>query len=214
MGSDSRASEDLEGTRSSEDKRATDYQCFPQSTYSIIIFNMMHSLRPGLYWIVSVEYKEELGLSRFSNPIYPPPPVPVVVLPPGVLPPQFIVELVENERETYLIKVQEDMIPVIRNTRGVPGPEDPQLPDPRVFAFENEPAEKWVVLHREDENIYTIERKPEYRNLAWTAPPHEEPEPLRQILLRELNVRPTDPPTFDPFQLFNFQYLGPVVPPA
>ncbi|KAI6010905.1 hypothetical protein F5J12DRAFT_891408 [Pisolithus orientalis] len=212
MGSDSRVSEDHEGTQSSEDKRATDYQCFPQSTYSTIIFNMMHRLRPGVYQIISVAYKEDLGLSRFANPIYPPPPVPVVVLPDGVLPPKFIVELVVDEPETYLIKVQEDMSPVIKNTRGVPGPEDPRLPDPRVFAFENEPAEKWVVLHREDDeddDIYTIERKPGYGNLAWTAPRREEPEPERQILLRELIVRPADPPIYDPFQLFKFQFVCP-----
>ncbi|KAI5997625.1 hypothetical protein F5J12DRAFT_914760 [Pisolithus orientalis] len=183
MGSDSRVSEDHEGTQSSEDKRVTDYQCFPQSTYSTIIFDMMHRLCPSVYQIISVAYKEDL------------------VLPDGVLPPKFIVELVIDEPETYLIKVQEDMSPVIKNTCSVPGPEDPRLLDPHVFAFKNEPAEN-------------IERKPGYGNLAWTAPWHKEPEPEHQILLCELIVKPTDPPTFDPFQLFNFQFVRPVVPPA
>lgn len=209
MGRNPRTSEDLKGTQSSEDKRATGCQWFPQSTYSTIIFNMVHRLHPGVYQIISVAYQRDLGTSRDRNVIDP---VPVVVLRVGVLPPRFIVEEVENEPETYFIKVQEDMSPVIKNTRGVPGPEEPNLPVPRVFAFENENPEKWVILHREDPEIYTIQRKPECGSLAWTAPrglPDEEPEPDRQVLLERLIIKETDPPTIDRFQLFQFQ---PVVP--
>ncbi|KAI6010941.1 hypothetical protein F5J12DRAFT_781903 [Pisolithus orientalis] len=134
MGRNPRTSEDLKGTQSSEDKRATGCS-IPACTRS----SQWHTRETSVH----------LETGNVIDP------VPVVVLRVGVLPPRFIVEEVENEPETYFIKVQEDMSPVIKNTRGVPGPEEPNLPVPRVFAFENEDPEKWVILHREDPEIYT-----------------------------------------------------------
>ncbi|KAI6139721.1 hypothetical protein BKA82DRAFT_24315 [Pisolithus tinctorius] len=148
---------------------------------------MVNELPPGQYIITSVADQENLGVSNIVPLIFPPPPIPVIVLPDGVLPPRFTIELVNGGDNTYVILVEK------RNTRGQ---------DERVFAFENEPAEEWVIIYREPQNAYTIERRG--GPLAWTAPPREQPLPERQILLNPLVVQLSEPPQFLPTQLFRF----------
>ncbi|KAI6010939.1 hypothetical protein F5J12DRAFT_891445 [Pisolithus orientalis] len=146
---------------------------------------MANELLHGQYIITSVADQENLGVSIIVPLIFPPPPIPVIVLPEGVVPPKFTIEPVNGGNNTYVILVDK------RNTRGQ---------DERVFAFENEPAEEWVIIYREPQNAYTIERRG--GPLGWTAPPREEPLPERQILLSPLIVRPSEPPQFLPSQLF------------
>ncbi|KAI6044503.1 hypothetical protein EDC04DRAFT_372379 [Pisolithus marmoratus] len=156
--------------------------------------NMVNRLPYGRYYITSLEDNRNLGVSRFVNPIYPPPPVPVIVLPQGVLPSRvFTVVPVEGGDNTYVILVER---------RLVRGDED------RVLAYENEPAEVWVIRFREHQNAYTIERRYEVERqgepLAWTAPRSDQ-EHERQVLLCPLLATKSEPPQFRPTQLFRFE---------
>ncbi|KAI6108831.1 hypothetical protein EDD16DRAFT_62378 [Pisolithus croceorrhizus] len=146
----------------------------------------------GPYHIISSANNNSLGLFLIINPPNPPPPpgpARVILLRPEVLPHQFMVEQVHGKNNTY----------VIENTRGQ---------DDRVFDFANEPAEEWVICHREFQDAYTIERRCEPERtgepLAWTAPPDDESVASRQILLRPLILEPSNPPRFPPSQLFRF----------
>lgn len=88
---ESTASEDLEDTRSSEDKMVTSCQCFLQSTCSTIIFNMANRLLP-VTW---------------PPLIYPPPPALVKVLLGRVSPPKFTVDLALRRDNTYVVMVED-----------------------------------------------------------------------------------------------------------
>lgn len=106
-----------------------------------IIFSMADKLLHGQYIITSVADNENLGVSNIPPiPIFPPPPIPVIVLPDGVLPPRFTIESVNGGNNTYVILLGK------RNTRGQ---------DERVFAVENEPAEEWIITYSELQNAYT-----------------------------------------------------------
>ncbi|KAI6000262.1 hypothetical protein EDC04DRAFT_1070382 [Pisolithus marmoratus] len=140
LGWSPRSSEEIGGARSPEDKKATNHHCFPQPSYSTTMSNMVNRLPYGRYYITSLEDNRNLGVSRFVNPIYPPPPVPVVVLPRDVMPPMFTVVPVEGGDNTYVVLVER---------RLVRGDKD------RVLAYENEPAEVWVINYREAQSAYT-----------------------------------------------------------
>ncbi|KAI5982705.1 hypothetical protein EDC04DRAFT_2915381 [Pisolithus marmoratus] len=142
--------------------------------------NMVNRLPYGRYYITSLEDNRNLGISRFVNPIYPPPPVPV-----------FTVVPVEGGENTYVILVER---------RLVRGDKD------RVLAYENEPAEVWVINYGEAQSAYTIERRCELERkgepLAWTVGDNEHEY---QVLLRTLVVKHSEPPQFRPSQLFRFE---------
>lgn len=147
-------------------------------------------LLPGQYYITSLQNNENLGVSQ-SLPVIPPPPVPVIVLPQGVLPPKFTVEVVNGGDNTYAIKVEG------RNTRGQ---------EDRVFAFADQSAEEWVILYREYDDAYTIERRGE--PIGWTV---QQPEGVedRQVVLRPIISTRSIPPHFLPAQLFRFESAEP-----
>ncbi|KAI5985205.1 hypothetical protein EDC04DRAFT_3149806 [Pisolithus marmoratus] len=133
----------------------------------------------GQYHIITLENNNYLGLP-IDLPTFLP--RPVVVLPPSIVPPPpFTVEPVDGRDNTYVILTEK------RNTRAQ---------EHCIFAFENEPAEEWVILPRESPNVHSIERRSE--SLAWTAPPPEESD--RRVHL----VQPSDP-QFLPSQLFRFE---------
>ncbi|KIO06575.1 hypothetical protein M404DRAFT_435189 [Pisolithus tinctorius Marx 270] len=106
---ESTASEDLEDTRSSEDKMVTSCQCFLQSTCSTIIFNMANRLLPGQHFVASVAGKENLSIPIVTWPplIYPPPPALVKVLLGRVSPPKFTVDLALRRDNTYVVMVED-----------------------------------------------------------------------------------------------------------
>ncbi|KAI6044499.1 hypothetical protein EDC04DRAFT_2599520 [Pisolithus marmoratus] len=148
---------------------------------------MAGRLLHGQYYITSLQNNENLGVSNIVPAIFPPPPLPVIVLPDGVLPPRFTVEPVNGGDNTYVILVER------RNTRGQ---------EDRVFAFENEPVEEWVILYRELQDAYTIERRG--GPVGWTVPQPEETE-IRQVVLRPIIATPSLPPRFLPSQLYRFE---------
>ncbi|KIK18218.1 hypothetical protein PISMIDRAFT_684407 [Pisolithus microcarpus 441] len=152
---------------------------------------MANMLLPGQYYIISLQDNEQLDVSNIIPAIFPPPPLPVIVLPREVVPPRppFTVEPVNGGDNTYVIRVAD------RNTRGQ---------ENRVFAFEDQPAEEWVIVYRELQGAYTIERRGE--PVGWTAPLPEETE-LRQVALNPLISTPSFPPRFLPRQLFRFERL-------
>ncbi|KAI6010931.1 hypothetical protein F5J12DRAFT_571133 [Pisolithus orientalis] len=147
-------------------------------------------LLPGQYYITSLQNNENLGVSQ-SLPVIPPLPVPVMILRPGVLPPEFTVEVVNGGDNTYVIKVER------RNTRGRKD---------RVFAFADQPAEEWVILYREYNGAYTIERRDQ--PVGWTV---QQPEGVedRQVVLSPVVSTRSIPPQFRPTQLFRFESAGP-----
>ncbi|KAI6108835.1 hypothetical protein EDD16DRAFT_1898485 [Pisolithus croceorrhizus] len=125
---------------------------------------------------------------------------------PNAFIPPFTVEPVNGGDNTYAIRVEN------RNTRGQ---------ENRVFAFEDQPAEEWVIVYREFQNAYTevtgsrhprvldtdtmmvsIQRRDD--PAGWTVPPLEETE-LRQVTLSPLISTPSLPLQFLPRQLFRFE---------
>lgn len=149
---------------------------------------MENKLVYGRYRITSVGRKEYLGVSRVKPDIYPPPPVPVIVVRPGVLPSEFIVVPVDVDVDTYVILDEK------RVTRDQ---------ENRVFAFENEPAEVWLIKYNKEHDAYTIEKREVVPDIyiGWTAPLPDESADPDQILLRPL-LEP------NPFQLFKFERVG------
>ncbi|KAI6001267.1 hypothetical protein EDD15DRAFT_2192914 [Pisolithus albus] len=152
---------------------------------------MANVLLHGQYYVISVQDNEQLDVSRIIPHIFPPPPLPVIVLPREVVPPKppFTIEPVNGGDNTYVIKVED------RNTRGE---------EKRVFAFEDQPAEEWVILYREGQDAYTIERRGE--PVGWTVPLPEETG-LRQVALEPIISTGSLPPQFLPRQLFRFERL-------
>ncbi|KAI5999145.1 hypothetical protein EDD15DRAFT_2239005 [Pisolithus albus] len=150
---------------------------------------MANKLVYGQYRITNVGKEEYLGVSRIRPDIYPPPPAPVVVLRRGVLPPEFTIVPVDVGANAYIILVEQR---VIRDQDG------------RVFAFENEPAEVWLIRYNDAQNAYTIERRAEvFPELytGWTAPSPDETADPDQIFLSRF-------PEPSPFQLFRFERVG------
>ncbi|KAI6124893.1 hypothetical protein EV401DRAFT_1940492 [Pisolithus croceorrhizus] len=143
----------------------------------------------GQYYIISLQDNDHLDVSNIVPAIFPPPPLPVIVLPREVVPPRppFTVEPVNGGDNTYAIRVEN------RNTRGQ---------ENRVFAFEDQPAEEWVIVYRQFQNAYTIQRRDD--PAGWTVPLPEETE-LRQVTLSPLISTRSLPPQFLPRQLFRFE---------
>lgn len=151
---------------------------------------MAEKLSPGQYLVTSLLNNDNLGVSELSLMIFPPPPAPVIVLEKGVMPPRFTVVPVDTgEPNTYVIAVRNG------STRGQ---------EDRVFSFEDEPAEVWIIIYRENHKAYTIERRggPD----GWTAPKSEEPK-LRQIVLSPVICTMSLPPQYLPSQLFKFEHV-------
>ncbi|KAI5985212.1 hypothetical protein EDC04DRAFT_2830257 [Pisolithus marmoratus] len=150
---------------------------------------MNNRLLPGQYLITCLENDDHLGLSHFVNPLPDPSPAEVILLPQGVVPPQFTVVPVDvGGTDTYVIVVENLTI------RGR---------DDRAFAFGNEPAEVWCIRYSESHNAYTITRREEPS--VWTAL-REEPEHPGQILICPLVCMPQSiPPQFHSSQLFRFE---------
>ncbi|KAI6101174.1 hypothetical protein F5141DRAFT_1137160 [Pisolithus sp. B1] len=150
---------------------------------------MANTLLHDQYYIISLQDNDYLDVSNIVPAISPPPPLPVIVLPRGVVPPRppFTVEPVNGGDNTYAIRVEN------RNTRGQ---------ENLVYAFEDQPAEEWVVIYRELQRAYTIERRGE--SVGWTVPLPEETE-LRQVTLSPLISTRSLPPQFLPRQLFRFE---------
>ncbi|KIK18190.1 hypothetical protein PISMIDRAFT_197077 [Pisolithus microcarpus 441] len=178
----------LEGTQSSENKREASRQCFSQTSHSSAVFNMVHKLYPGQYYIVSVVNDRYLGVCGDTSPTCPPPPpAPVVVLSPEYKGTKFTVEAGNFGDYTFTIRAE------YANTLGL---------GERVFALTNEPAEDWVIHYRESMEAYTIERA--FSPRTWTVPP-EEPGFDRQVLLNTLIFQPSEHgPQYLPSQLFKF----------
>ncbi|KAI5985210.1 hypothetical protein EDC04DRAFT_3098325 [Pisolithus marmoratus] len=61
---------------------------------------MNDRLLPGQYLITSLENNEHLGVSPFVNPVPDPPPAEVILLRPGVVPPQVIPILLRSYQST------------------------------------------------------------------------------------------------------------------
>ncbi|KAI6139791.1 hypothetical protein BKA82DRAFT_1001299 [Pisolithus tinctorius] len=141
------------------------------------------------YHITSVAYKQYLGDDQAGGVL---PPYPIVVLHPDILPPKFTVTK-GNEVNTYTIKVNGNMV---------------HDKDNRVVSYNDGCTTEWVIIFRRHERAYTVQRKVE-SCLAWTAPmlePNRPTNPL-QILLEPLFVRPSNPPQFNPAQLFKFEFV-------
>ncbi|KAI6009818.1 hypothetical protein PISMIDRAFT_689047 [Pisolithus microcarpus 441] len=144
--------------------------------------------RPA-YRITNVGKEEYLGVSRVVPDIFPPPPAPVVTLRRGVLPPEFTIVPVDVEANAYVILVDR------RVTRDQ---------DNCVFAFENEPAEVWLICYKEAQNAYIIEKREKFGpapSIVWTALSPDGAVHPDQILLM-----PFEEP--EPFQLFKFERVG------
>ncbi|KAI6127202.1 hypothetical protein F5141DRAFT_378975 [Pisolithus sp. B1] len=162
--------------QSSEDKRATSCECLPQPSRTTIIFNMPKELAYGRYHIASVQREEQLGVSTEPD-ISSPPPAPVVVLPRGVLPPEFTIVPVNVEANAYIILVE----------KRVTGDQEDL-----VFASTGEPAEVWLITYCEIPNAccepqkgYTIQKRDGISPfLGWTAPPRDGAQHPNQISLR------------------------------
>ncbi|KAI6108834.1 hypothetical protein EDD16DRAFT_62690 [Pisolithus croceorrhizus] len=168
---------------------------------------MAERLLPGQYYITSLQNNDNLGVSEIGPLIFPPPPAPVIVLPEGVLPPRVIfTSCVAYKDSTDPDLPQFTVVPVdtgeanayviVVNNETTRGQED------RVFAFADEPAEVWAIVHREFHNAYTIERRG--GSVGWTVPPPEERE-LRQVFLSPIIATFSLPPQFLPSQLFRFE---------
>ncbi|KAI6018550.1 hypothetical protein BKA83DRAFT_4496060 [Pisolithus microcarpus] len=119
---------------------------------------MAKNLTYGQYHITNVGKKEYLGVSNVGPYIEPPPPAPVVVLHPDILPPKFTIIPVNVEANTYVILVEKKVT---------------HDQEDRVFAFENKPAEVWLICYKEAQNAYIIEKREEFGPelfIGWTAP--------------------------------------------
>ncbi|KAI6160637.1 hypothetical protein EDD17DRAFT_1875583 [Pisolithus thermaeus] len=103
--------------------------------------------------------------------------------------PPFTVEPVDGGDSTYIIMAEK------RNTR---------CDEDGVFAFQNEPAEEWVIRCEGSQGQYIMNQRGVE---AWTALLLEGPVFEHQVLLRPLVVlplKPSEPPLFFPSQPLRF----------
>ncbi|KAI5999146.1 hypothetical protein EDD15DRAFT_2193834 [Pisolithus albus] len=107
------------------------------------------------YYITSVEREWYLGDAGCFNPHL------IVVLDPGVQSPKFTVTAVSGDN-TYTIKV---------NGLFIRGQDD------LVYSFGDGSAEEWVIIPREADGAYTVQREAD--NTAWTTPRPNIPDPLQ-----------------------------------
>ncbi|KAI5996603.1 hypothetical protein F5J12DRAFT_352389 [Pisolithus orientalis] len=142
---------------------------------------------PAKYCITSVQHEKYLGDDQAGGVLSP---YPIVLLDTPILPPKFTVTK-SNEINTYTITVNENMVHNL---------------DDRVISYNDESTTEWVIIFRQHERAYTIERKVE-SSLAWTAPELEPDRPSNplQILLKPLVCTYSIPPQFLPSQLFKFE---------
>ncbi|KAI6101168.1 hypothetical protein F5141DRAFT_1218216 [Pisolithus sp. B1] len=151
---------------------------------------MAHRPLRGRYHIITWENGNYLGASISVPPNSPLYSVPVVVLPTAAMTsPPFTVEPVDGGDSTYIIMAEK------RNTR---------CDEDGVFAFQNEPAEEWVIRCEGSQGQYTMNQRGVE---AWTALLLEGPVFEHQVLLRPLVVlplKPSESPLFFPSQLLRF----------
>lgn len=139
----------------------------------------------GRYYITNLENGTILlnvGISRSAAPVRPVDPAAVIVLPQGVLPPRFTVVPVVGQNNPYIITAESRTV-------------GHQASD--VVAFENNPADLWVIRYREDRRAFTIESAD--GTLAWTVSAAG-PVPRKVVL-----TAPANPPSAT--QLFNLEHV-------
>ncbi|KAI6039731.1 hypothetical protein EDC04DRAFT_1636890 [Pisolithus marmoratus] len=124
-----------------------------------------HKLRSGDYRIHSLVSNQPLGIQRIVG-IRPDDPVvepalprmhsradPVVVPVPSAAPQIFTVQQVNESEDTYVIKIEGKYTRDERNL---------------VYAFQDPPAQEWVITYRENQGAYTIVKM--RTGGAWTDP--------------------------------------------
>ncbi|KAI6014069.1 hypothetical protein BKA83DRAFT_684954 [Pisolithus microcarpus] len=123
-----------------------------------------------------------LGLPFIVQPgiVVFPIPIPIVALPEGLLPQRFQVEhLGEN---IYRIGDAVDF-------------------RSRLFSYREVDPERWIVIFRPNHDAYTIEKVDS--SAAWVAPPVGQPD--SQILVQQVPVGESNPPTYPSNALFRFE---------
>ncbi|KAI6010908.1 hypothetical protein F5J12DRAFT_891413 [Pisolithus orientalis] len=149
------------------------------------------------YHITSVQYGKYVRDVQ-ANGVLPPYPIAILLSGDDVNPPKVVLiphtmheltNLKADGDDTYTMKVNENTV---------------QELDDRVFSFEDGCTEEWVIIFRESERAYTIERKADSPK-AWTTPllPIQKVDHYLQIFLQPLHG---DPP-HSPDQLFKFDLV-------
>ncbi|KAI6001232.1 hypothetical protein EDD15DRAFT_2230482 [Pisolithus albus] len=144
---------------------------------------MSPTLEPGnKEYIIRTSDGRILGLPFVIQPgiVVVPIPVPTVALPEGLLPQRFQVEHLGGD--TYRVGDAVDF----RN---------------RLFSYREVEPEKWIIIHRPNHDLYTIEK--EDSSAVWVAPPVGQTD--CQILVQQVPVGPSDPPTYPSNALFRFE---------
>lgn len=139
-----------------------------------------HKLPSGDYRIHSLVSNQPLGIQsvvghRPDDPVIAParPPVhsradPVIVPAPGFAPQTFTVQQVNGAEDTYVIRIEGKYTRDERNL---------------VYAFQNPPAQEWVITYRENQGAYTIVKM--RTGGAWTDPRQFPDNFLGQVTLPE-----------------------------
>ncbi|KAI6125653.1 hypothetical protein EDD16DRAFT_1557928 [Pisolithus croceorrhizus] len=139
-----------------------------------------HQLPSGNYRIHSLVSNQPLGLQgvlgyRPDVPVVEPPHLrthsradPVVVPVPSAAPQTFTVQQVNGSEDTYVIKIEGKYTRDERNL---------------VYAFQDPPAQEWVITYRENQGAYTIAKM--RTGGAWTDPREFPDDLLGQLSLPE-----------------------------
>ncbi|KAI6115576.1 hypothetical protein EV401DRAFT_2097591 [Pisolithus croceorrhizus] len=139
-----------------------------------------HKLPTGNYRIHSLVSNQPLGLQgvlgyRPDVPVVEPPHPrthsradPVVVPVPSAAPQTFTVQQVNGSEDTYVIKIEGKFTRDERNL---------------VYAFQDPPAQEWVITYRENQGAYTIVKM--RTRGAWTDPREFPDDLLGQLSLPE-----------------------------
>lgn len=139
-----------------------------------------HKLPSGDYRIHSLVSNQPLGIQsvvgrRPDDPVIEPvrPPVhsradPVIVPVPGFAPQTFTVQQVNGAEDTYVIRIEGKYTRDERNL---------------VYAFQDPPAQEWVITYRENQGAYTIVKM--RTGGAWTDPRQFPDNFLGQVTLPE-----------------------------
>lgn len=169
---------------SSDNKRRLDLLLHPKVKPFGSPSSMPHTLHPtgnNEYTIRTLDGRN-LGLPFIIQPgiIVVPIPVPIVALPEGLQPQRFQVEnLGEN---IYRIGDAVDF-------------------RSRLFSYPEVTPERWIITFRPNHDAYTIET--ENSGAAWVAPPLGQLD--CQILVEQVPVGLSDPPTYPSNALFRFE---------
>ncbi|KAI6000122.1 hypothetical protein F5J12DRAFT_846283 [Pisolithus orientalis] len=161
-----------EGRRDPDDPR--------QGKYSDICASQLVQIRAGDYRIHSLVSNQPLGIQsvvgrRPDDSVIEPvrPPVhsradPVIVPVTGFAPQTFTVQQVNGAEDTYVIRIEGKYTRDERNL---------------VYAFQDPPAQEWVITYRENQGAYTIVKM--RTGGAWTDPRQFPDNFLGQVTLPE-----------------------------